>query len=66
MTSKSLVLVYMFPYYDRYYPYWPYGHHHHPHHDHHGHGGIFNNLIVTVEPRHEYYERDHCRHRWDR
>jgi hypothetical protein len=62
----------MFPYHDRYYPYWPYGHHHHPHHhyphhhDHYGHGGIYNNLISTVGPRYDYYERDHCRHRWDR
>jgi hypothetical protein len=59
----------MFPYYDRYYPYGPYGHHHHPHHHHHGHhghGGIYNNLVVTVGPQYEHYERDHCRHRWDR
>jgi len=62
MASKSLVVLYMFPYYDRYYPYWPYGHHHH---DHYGHGGIFNNLIVTQRPRYDY-ERHHCRDYWDR
>jgi len=58
----------MFPYYDRYYPYGPYGHHHHHgHHGHHHHQpSILNNLIVTVGPQYEHYERDHCRHRWDR
>ena len=66
MSSKTLEIDYMFPYYDRYYPYGPfgpYGHHHGHHHGHHGHGGIFNNLIVTVEPRREYYDRYRSRSR---
>jgi hypothetical protein len=50
MASNCLAVLYMFPYYDRYYPYWPYGHHHGHHHDHYGHGGIFNNLIVGCRP----------------
>ena len=64
MASKCLAVLYMFPYYDRYYPYWPYGHHHGHHHGH-GCGGIFNNLIVGHSPRYDY-ERHHCRDHWDR